>query len=461
MRVHGLLFFLLFLFAGLSPQVAQAEQLRASFNGAVKVVAPAVVNVFTTKKVQRRAAHPFFDDPFFRDFFQPQAPMRERTQISLGSALIVSADGLLITNLHVIEGATSIKVIFNDGREREAAYVAADEKLDLAVMRLKLEPEEEVPFVTFADSDTLEVGDVVLAIGNPFGVGQSVSMGIISAVDRGNLKLSQFSNYIQTDAAINPGNSGGALVDSTGRVVGVNTAIFSKSGASHGIGFAVPSNIVQAVLESILKTGTVQRPWFGATGQDLSAVLAKQLGLARPEGVLINELAPGGPAEKGGIKVGDIILGLDGQPVTDTRSFNERILATPRLVGRAVPLTVWRAGEKQTVTVRFDPMPERRVEDRRVLQGAHPLNGYTVEELSPALNQQLGLSLGTQGVVVADTPPRQGVFALNLQRGDLIEDVNGTTVKRVEELESALSRRARQWKITYRRGERLFRVIVQ
>jgi serine protease Do len=460
MRLRGL-FLIVCLLIGSSVQSAVGEQLRASFNEAVETVAPAVVNVFTTKKVKRRVTHPFFNDPFFRDFFQMQAPVRERTQVSLGSALIVSAEGVLITNLHVIEGATSIKVIFNDGREREAKYVAADEKLDLAVMRLELEPGEKVPSATFVDSDTLKVGDVVLAIGNPFGVGQSVSMGIISAVDRGNLKLSQFSNYIQTDAAINPGNSGGALVDSTGRVVGINTAIFSKSGASHGIGFAVPSNIVRAVLESILTTGTVQRPWFGATGQDLSASLAKQLGLERPEGVLINELAPDGPAQKAGIKVGDIIWRLDDQPVTDTRSFNERILATPHLVGRAVPLTLWRMGEEKTVTVRFAPMPERRVEDRRVLQGPHPLNGYTVEELSPALNQTLGLSLSTRGIVVTAKPPRRGGLALSLQEGDVIEEVNGAAVKRITDLEEALSRRARQWKISYRRGERLFRIIVQ
>ncbi len=439
---------------------ATGQEVRASFSNAVEEVSPAVVNIFTKKRVVSRTRNLFFNDPFFQQFMGGPSILRERVEKSLGSGVMMTAEGHILTNLHVIEGAEDIRVVFADRTEQPAIYIGGDKDLDLAVLKLENPPSHIKP-AQFMDSDTLQVGDVALAIGNPFGFGQSVSLGIISAVGRGNTQISQFGNFIQTDAAINPGNSGGALVDSTGKVVGINTAIFTKTGTNTGVGFAIPANLAQVILQSIITTGKVERPWFGATGQDLSAPLAERLGLTSPHGVLINELAPNGPAETANIRVGDVIIALDGQKVTDTRSFNARIVSTPRLPNTKVPLTVWRGGENVTLKVQFKSPPAREQSDQCMLSGNHPLTGHVIEQLSPALNIEIGVPLTTEGVAVVETPQRRGFMAVSFKQGDILQQINGTDIHDLQDVEKALSRRARKWKITYTRGERLFRVIIQ
>lgn len=445
------------------PALAQ----RASFNEAIVEGSPSVVNIYTQKTVRERAKspfsqHPLFKDPFFNQFFNNQAgPIRNRVEKSLGSGVIVTSQGHVVTNLHVIEGAEDIRVVLHDGIEYPATYLGGDQKLDLAVLELNINAAtaRTLPVATFVNSDDIQVGDVALAIGNPFGVGQSVSLGIVSAVGRGNATLSQFSTYIQTDAAINPGNSGGALVDSTGAVIGINTAIFSKGGGSNGIGFAIPANLVQAVVEDILTTGTVERAWFGATGQNVTSALAHQLGLQKAQGVLVNELANGGPAALAGIKIGDVITHFDSRPIANTGGLNAQILATPRASSREIPVSVWRDGQTVTLPVSLRSLPKRESSARQVLAGQHPLAGYTVEALSPALNQQLGLDLNETGVAIIKTPKVRTKLALKV--GDVLRDINGRDIKTLEDLGAALQRRPREWRLTYTRGNRVFRVIVR
>ncbi len=275
-----------------------AEQVQLSFAPLVKRAAPAVVNIYARKVVRARAASPLFDDPFFRRFFGDDpffGRPANRVQNSLGSGVIVGGDGLIVTNRHVIAGADEITVVLADRREFDAAILRTDERTDLSVLHIDTEG-EVLPSLTLGDSDGLEVGDLVLAIGNPFGVGQTVTSGIVSALARTTVGVSDYRFFIQTDAAINPGNSGGALIDLDGRLVGINTAIFSRSGGSHGIGFAIPSNMVAAVVGGGLRGGRLVRPWLGAWGQSVTADLADSLGLARPIGVLIDNVHEGGPA---------------------------------------------------------------------------------------------------------------------------------------------------------------------
>ncbi|MEQ8195082.1 MAG: trypsin-like peptidase domain-containing protein, partial [Rhodospirillales bacterium] len=284
-------------------------QIELSFAPLVKKVAPAVVNIYSRKVVKTRRFSRLFEDPFFRRFFGDGLGFDEperRVQNSLGSGVIIQNDGLIVTNHHVIAGADEIIVVLPDRREFEATLVGSDERTDLAVLRIGVGT-EKLPVLTWRDSDALEVGDLVLAIGNPFGVGQTVTSGIVSAVARTKVSDSGPTYFIQTDAAINPGNSGGALVTLDGRLVGINTAIFSQSGGSHGIGFAIPANMVRAVVSGLTKGGRLVRPWFGAWGQAVTADIAASLGLARPRGVMINEVYAGGPAGRAGIAVGDVI----------------------------------------------------------------------------------------------------------------------------------------------------------
>lgn len=460
-KLYGF-FLLACLLLATEPTVIHAQNyqsVRTSFADAVEAVGPAVVNIYSQKMVEERPRPPFFSDPIFQEFFSRNMPMRKRVERSLGSGMVVTPDGHIVTNLHVIEGASDIRVVFNDGREVAASYVGGDPQLDIAVLKIENNT-SSLPTVNFVQPDSLHVGDVVLAIGNPFGVGQSVSLGVISALGRGSAALSVFSNYIQTDAAINPGNSGGALVTSDGMVAGMNTAIFSKTGASDGVGFAIPGHLVQAVLDDILTTGRVERPWFGATGQDVTASLAKTLGLNKPHGVLINDLAAGGPAEKAGVQVGDVLLSIDGKTIHDTRSFNAHIVSTPNLRNRRVQITVWRNGQEKTLSVRFSAMPPRDPADQVKLEGRHPLRGFVVEQLSPALNRKLDLPLNTTGVVIVDTPS-QRPFGVTLRPGDVVREINGQSIENIDDIQQVLTRRARAWNITYQRDNRRIRLLVQ
>src|SRR5579883_1684512 len=311
---------------GVAPVLAQTvpksrEAIRLSFAPIVKQAAPAVVNVFS-RRVVRTSASPFADDPFFRRFFGDRSPFgipQDRVQNSLGSGVIVDPDGLIVTNHHVIQDAQEITVVLPDRREFEAKVLRSDERTDLAV--LKVDPKgERLPTLPIGDSDSLQVGDLVLAIGNPFGVGQTVTSGIVSGLARTAVGIGDFRSFIQTDAAINPGNSGGALIDLDGRLVGINTAIFSRSGGSIGIGFAIPTNMVRIVLQAASNGGRIVRPWLGASGQGVTADLAASLGLPRPEGVLLKEVVPGSPAAQAGLRVGDVVLAIEGHEIEDTES---------------------------------------------------------------------------------------------------------------------------------------------
>lgn len=287
-----------------------------SYASAVEIAAPAVVNVYTTKVITERV-NPLFNDPFFRDFFGRRLAPRKRLENSLGSGVIASSSGYILTNNHVIAGADEIQVALRDGRSVQAKLVGSDPESDLAVLKIDL---ENLPSITFAQSDVIRVGDVVLAIGNPFGVGQTVTMGIISATGRNRLGINTFENFIQTDAAINPGNSGGALINAYGHLIGINTAIFSKSGGSQGIGFAIPLSIASNIMQQIIETGHAIRGWLGIEVQDISPALAESFGLADTKGVIVAGVLRNGPADKMNLRPGDIMTEVDGKAIIDSRS---------------------------------------------------------------------------------------------------------------------------------------------
>ena len=292
-----------------------------SYGDAARRATPSVVNIFTTKEVRAPRDHPLLNDPLFRRFFGDQ-PQQRQQSASLGSGVIVSADGLVLTNHHVVESADEIEVLLADGRRTTAKVVGSDPETDLAVVRIGL---KDVPAITFGSDASARVGDVVLAIGNPFGVGQTVTMGIVSALGRNQLGINTFENFIQTDAAINPGNSGGALVDTAGRVIGINSAIYSRSGGSLGIGFAIPVSTARMVMDQIVASGSVTRGYIGVEPQDVTPELAEAFKLARKEGAIIAGVMRGGPADKAGVKVGDILVDVEGRPVPNTASMLNQI----------------------------------------------------------------------------------------------------------------------------------------
>src|SRR6202140_2864658 len=306
---------------------ASSAQLQLSYAPVVQRVAPAVVNVYASHVVENQ--NPFMADPFFRQFFGGGGMPREMVQRSLGSGVLVDASGLIVTNYHVIENASDVKIALADKREFPADIVLKDQRSDLAVLRIK-GSSERFPTLEFANSDDLQVGDVVLAIGDPFGVGQTVTHGIVSAVARTQVGISDYQFFIQTDAAINPGNSGGALVDMNGRLVGINSAIYSRSGGSQGIGFAIPANMVRVVVTSAQHGGTaVKRPWLGAKLQAITPEIAESLGLARPAGALIASVSPSSPAGRAGLKTSDLIFNIDGQAIEDQNAFDYRFATKP------------------------------------------------------------------------------------------------------------------------------------
>lgn len=348
--------------AGLAPAYAQeVPQTRAeitlSFAPVVKATAPAVVNVYTQKRVQR--VNPFAGDPFFERFFREFGGLGSgrSMQNSLGSGVILTKDGYVVTNNHVVGGADEVRVVLNDKREYDAEIVFLDAQSDLAI--LKLDGAANLPVLDLRDSDTLEVGDLVLAIGNPFGVGQTVTSGIVSALARtgGARRRGGVGGYfIQTDAAVNPGNSGGALVDMSGRLVGVNTAIVSRSGGSNGIGFAIPANLVRTALESALSgEHELQRPWAGIIGQSVTADIAEGLGLATPTGVAIADMHPESPLKAAGLRVGDVIVAFEGQPVGSVEELAFRMAAMG--VGGAAEIDYMRRGDRLSASVALTPIP--------------------------------------------------------------------------------------------------------
>lgn len=437
---------------------SSAEAITLSFAPLVKQAAPAVVNIFTRKAVTRQAS-PLFDDPFFRRFFGDSFPQRrrERVENSLGSGVIIQPDGLIVTNFHVIAGADEIKVVLADRREFTAAVLREDERSDLAV--LKIEPGgAEFPHIEIGDSDELEVGDLVIAIGNPFGVGQTVTSGIVSGLARTKVGITDFNFFIQTDAAINPGNSGGALLRMDGKLAGVNTAIFSRSGGSQGIGFAVPANMVRTVIAGAGVAGRLMRPWLGADMQDVTAEIAEAIGLPRPTGALVAELYPDGPARRSGLRVGDIIVGIDGQRVDDMESLAFRV-ATGE-IGASADLSVMRPNGDVRIRLPLEAPPEIPPRNETQMTGSQPMAGATVVNLSPAVAVERGFSRLATGVVIIDVARGSPAARLGFRTDDIVLRVNDTEIGSVATLLSAVEQRPDAWRLAISRGGQRLTVTV-
>ncbi|MBX9828305.1 MAG: DegQ family serine endoprotease [Xanthobacteraceae bacterium] len=425
------------------------EALRMSYAPIVQRVTPAVVTVSAAKTVANR--NPLMEDPFFRRFFGGPQFGGPREQRSLGSGVIVEADGLVVTNNHVIDGADQVKVTLADKRELAVDVVLKDPRTDLAVLRIK-DGKERFPVLEFANSDELLVGDVVLAVGNPFGVGQTVTHGIVSGVARTQIGVTDYQFFIQTDAAINPGNSGGALVDMAGRMVGINTAIFSRSGGSQGVGFAIPANMVRVVVASA-KTGgsAVKRPWLGANLQAVTPELSREFDLKRPAGAVVTNVTTGSPADRAGLKTGDVIVSVGEQAVDDPNAFNYRFVTHP--LGGAVQLGVFRGGRERKIAVALQTAPETPREEI-VIQARSPFLGAKVANLSPALADELRLEASTEGVAVVDVSEGTVAQSLGFQRGDVVVSVNSTKIAKTRDLEKVAEAGARVWRVIIQRGGR-------
>ena len=412
----------------------------SSFAPVVKAISPSVVNVFTTKNglASGMATHPLLNDPLFRRFFGdprdgriPGRPQPTPRQQGLGSGVIVTKDGYILTNNHVVEGADEIKVALNSGKaEYEAKIIGRDPKTDLAVLKVDA---KDLPVAVLGDSEYIEVGDVVLAIGNPFGIGQTVTMGIISATGRATLGL-DYEDFIQTDAAINPGNSGGALVDAEGRLVGINTAILSRSGGNQGIGFAVPVNLARSVMESLIQDGRVVRGFLGVTIQNVTPGLAEAFGLKGNQGALISEVMPDTPAEKAGLKSGDVVVEIDDRPVEDSRQLK---LAIGQIApGTSVNLKLLRDGKAEHLSVRLDELPETGLfadHGSSTLSPEERLQGVIVKDPDSTDRQRLELPEIIEGALVTEVDPESAAYEGGLRQGDVIREINRTLVRSAKE----------------------------
>ena len=396
---------------------SDALSMKSSFGPVVREAAPAVVNISARSVRQVR-------DPFFQ-MFGGGVP-RQQVAESAGSGVIVRSDGIVVTNNHVIEGAQQIRVVLNDRREFPARILLADERSDIAVLQLE-GVTDQLPVLAIDDQEEQQVGDLVLAIGNPFGVGQTVTNGIISALNRTETGISDSGSFIQTDAAINPGNSGGPLVDMDGDLIGINTAIFSRSGGSSGVGFAVPASMVKRVIESAVGGATtVVRPWLGVKGESVSADIARSLGLSRPQGVIVTDVYANGPGARGGIETGDVITAVDGQEVNDQGGLNFRI--GTRNPNDTVAIALLRDGQPRTVNARVQVLPGDADTDQGAVIDRGPLAGLKVAALNPALADRLGGDPFARGVIITAVAGRSNAARYRLQPGDLIREVNGRAV---------------------------------
>ncbi len=414
-----------------------AMAMKSSFAPVVRTAAPAVVNV-SARGVQQ------VQDPFWSMF--GQAPRAQQVG-SVGSGVIVRADGVVVTNYHVINGMQQIKVVLNDRREFNARIILADERSDIAVLQLE-GVNERLPTLNIDDREEQQIGDLVLAIGNPFGVGQTVTNGIISALNRTETGISDSGSFIQTDAAINPGNSGGALVDMDGDLIGINTAIFSRSGSSSGVGFAVPASMVRQVVSSAVGGATaVVRPWLGVKGQSVSADIAGSLGLDRPQGIVVTDVYAGGPGARAGLREGDIITAIDGQPINDQGGLNFRV--GTREPGDTVEVGVLRDGRPETISARVQTLPGDADLDRAAIVQRGALAGAQVLVLNPALADSLGGDPFASGVVVGRVA-RDTYAASVFRPGDVIISIDGRPVRSVEQAGNI----ARGSELTIERGGR-------
>ncbi|KKC39874.1 serine protease [Devosia epidermidihirudinis] len=435
-----------------------AQQTKLSFAPVVKAVAPSVVNVYATR-IEQQSTSPFANDPFFSRFFgQGQFQTRPRESRSLGSGVITEASGVILTNRHVIEGATDVRIALSDGREFPVDIVLEDEQTDLAVLRVRDPGKVTFPAITFADSDALEVGDLVLAIGNPFGVGQTVTSGIVSALARTGVERSDYEFFIQTDAAINPGNSGGALVDLDGHLVGINTAIYSQSGGSVGIGFAIPANMARFVADAGVTGKAIVRPWFGAKMQAVTSDIAASLGMDAPHGALITETAPNGPAARAGFAAGDVILSVDGITVDDPSSFNFRLATKP--VGQATQLVRLRGGVSETVNFTVEAAPIPADDAVATISGNSAFAGTSVRQIDPALAESKGLPYDSKGVIVTAVAQGSPAEQMGLRVDDIIVSLNNTAMDTAKVFSDTASTRTRTWQIILQRGGQVIRSIV-
>jgi serine protease Do len=445
--------------------VKRDGRFTTSFAPVVKEVSRAVVNVATTSAPkQPREGSPLFDDPFFRRFFGDDLPggnqprrFRMPKQHGLGSGVVVTADGYILTNNHVVDNADEIKVVFTDEREFTAKVVGRDAKTDIAVLKIDA---KDLPYVHIANSDNIEIGDVVLAIGNPFGVGQTVTMGIISATGRGNIGL-DYEDFIQTDAAINPGNSGGALVDAEGRLIGINTAILSRSGGNHGVGFAIPINLARSVMESLIKEGRVVRGFMGVNIQDVNPALAKEFNLKDNTGALVADVTSGSPAEKAGIKAGDIITEFNGKTVRDSRYLKLQVGQTAP--NSTVPVKIVRDGSTKNLQVKLKELPRNELAARGGSSrdsdsaGEEALKGVTVGDIDARTREQLKLPDGTKGALVTDIDESSAAYEAGLREGDVIMEINRKPVTNAEdavELSSKVNDRSILLRVWSRGGTR-------
>jgi Do/DeqQ family serine protease len=435
------------------------QEIQLSYAPIVKRVAPAVVNVYASRQVASRPVSPFFNDPFFQRFFGDQGgrPSR-RIQQSLGSGVIVDPAGIIVTNNHVIAGADEIKVALADGREFTCDIMAKDERADLAVLRLKGLQGGDLESLEFADSDLVEVGDLVLAVGDPFGVGQTVTSGIISALARSQISPNDQKVYLQTDAAINPGNSGGALVNMEGRLIGINTAIYSPSGGSAGIGFAIPSNMVRLVVASARSGQRMQRPWIGAQFQAVTSDIATSLGIERPRGALVIDVAPGSPAAAADLEVSDLVLAVDGVDIADPAALTYRLTTTG--VGNNAVFTVLRNGRQHQLKVKLTAAPETVPRDERKIGGRSPFSGITVANLSPAVAEEYGVQPGETGVLITDVATGTPAAQVGLAVGDIVLDVNGEAVDNTGTMQELAAGEARLWRFSINRNGRVLPTVI-
>ncbi|MGD0193160.1 MAG: Do family serine endopeptidase [Rhizomicrobium sp.] len=432
------------------PAVPQSmPQVQLTFAPVVKRVAPAVVNVYSQSVVQT-PTNPLFADPLFQRFFGGSPEMQKRVQQSLGSGVIVRPDGVIVTNNHVIQGGQNIVVALSDRREFKARVLLADSHTDLAVLKIDARG-EKLPTVEFGDSDKVSVGDIVLAIGDPFGVGQTVTMGIVSALARTQISASDYQFFIQTDAAINPGNSGGALITSDGKLIGINTAIYSRTGDYAGIGFATPANLVRRIVEGAFGGG-VKLPWLGADGQAVTAEIAQTLGLPHPGGVLLKSIYPGSPAANAGLRIGEVVLQVDGADVDDMQGLNYRI-ATHKS-GESLRLKVAQGTNVRDVSVIVALPPENPPKDVSLIGGRNPLTGAKVENLSPAVATDLQLSFNDKGVVVISVADNTYSSSYGLQPGDIVRSINGADIRDVAALKRALETANGHWDMVIERAGR-------
>src|SRR5271154_6089270 len=414
---------------------------KTSYAPVVKTVLPSVVNISSSKIVHSReeSAEQMPMDPFFRQFFGEgeghfNIP-KDRKEKALGSGIIVSPEGYILTNNHVVDGATDVRVTLSDKREFQARIVGTDPKTDVAI--LKIDAKNLTP-ITIGDSSKVEVGDVALAIGDPFGVGQTVTKGIISATGRGNLGIEAYEDFLQTDAPINPGNSGGALVNDRGELVGINTAIITHgSGGSEGIGFAVPVNLARNVMDQILKNGKVTRAYLGILPQDVTPTMARAFGEKEAKGIVVGDVTPSSPAQDAGLNRGDIIQELNGKPIADSNQL--RMTVSMRQPGTTVQLKLIRNGSPRELSVKLAEMPTETAKVKAGEEGVEKaMDGVEVSNLNPQISEQLNLPPSTKGVVVADVDPASKMAEAGLQKGDVIEEVNHQPVKNVSEFQSAV-----------------------